>query len=334
VTSLTQVFAAQTITGTYKVQYQVTFTQVGIGADTGSNQVLSLSVNGGTATASSASTLPPATWYDANTVLTYTYSSTVATSPASGKQYVLTNTSPASPYTVTAAHTITGTYKVQYQVTFTASSLPVGTIADTTGTVVAVNGTGSTSYSASKSASALAFSDWFDNGATLKITYTTPINSTTTMGKGYVLSSIGGGGTVTNNVDALTVSAATTITGYYNVWALVGTTAASYQQGCSAFYCGQYSDPSGLEAILTMNSSPVSGKSIGFTIGPAGSPGGYSVGPISWSATTNSSGVALDSTPSTITSDRLTQAPGSYTAMAKYTDASGLVLTITNLHDR
>src|SRR5437867_5590194 len=64
--------------------------------------------------------------------------------------------SPASPVTVSAATTITGTYKAQYQVTFAQSGIGV----DTTGTVVTINGT------LTKTAAQLPFSDFYDGTVT------------------------------------------------------------------------------------------------------------------------------------------------------------------------
>src|SRR5262249_2246443 len=100
--TITTLSTATTYMANFTTQYQVTFVQSGIGTDTGTNQVLSLTVNG-TTTNYNVGNLPPATWYNSGTLLTYTYSSPVGTSPASGKQYAWTNTTPPSPLTVNAA---------------------------------------------------------------------------------------------------------------------------------------------------------------------------------------------------------------------------------------
>jgi large repetitive protein len=200
--SFSSLSAPQTATGTYKVQYQVTFAQSGIGVDTGTNQVLSLIVNGGSPTAYSASTLPPATWYDDGTVLTYAYSATVATSPASGKRYALTTPvpSPASPITVSAPATVTGTYKVQWQITFAQSGLS----SDATGTVVTVG-------ASAKAYGDTPFSDWFDEGSSLTYAYSSPVASTTT-GKQYALTT-----PAPSPASGFNVGSSITITGTYKV---------------------------------------------------------------------------------------------------------------------
>jgi len=226
--SFSSLSAPQTATGTYKEQYQVTFAQSGIGGDTATNQVLSLTVNGGSPTAYSASTLPPATWYDANTVLTYTYSPTVATSPASGKQYALTSTSPSSPYTVTAAQTITGTYKTQWWIAFAQSGLS----SDATGTVVTVG-------ASAKAYGDLPFSGWFDDGSTLNYAYSSPVTSTTS-GKRYALTT-----PAPTPASGFTVGSSITITGTYKVQWLITFVAT-----------GIGVDATPAATIVTVNGSP------------------------------------------------------------------------------
>src|SRR5206468_3837702 len=122
------VSSAQTITGTYKVQYQVTFAQSGMSGDQTGTIV--------TVNTSPKSTLPYAAYYDAGTTVSYTYASPVTSSPT-GKQYALTTPAPlpATGFSVSSSLTVTGTYKTQWQITFAQSNLA----ADATGTVVTVN---------------------------------------------------------------------------------------------------------------------------------------------------------------------------------------------------
>src|SRR5439155_190621 len=83
-----------------------------------------------------------------------TYADPVASAVA-GQRYTLTTPapSPASPITVSGAATITGTYKVQFQLTFVQSGIG----ADSTGTAVTVAGN-------PKTAGDLPFSAFYDAG--------------------------------------------------------------------------------------------------------------------------------------------------------------------------
>ena len=105
--------AAATITGTYKAQFQFTFSQTGIGADSTGTVV---TVAGA---AKTAAQLPFATdWLDSGTNLVYAYSDPVA-STISGKRYALTSpaASPPLPVAVSGPVTVTGTYKMQFALT-------------------------------------------------------------------------------------------------------------------------------------------------------------------------------------------------------------------------
>src|SRR6185503_7741431 len=108
-----------TITGTYKTQFQVTFVQSGIGVDS-TGTVVTVGVD-----AKTAAGLPFTTdWLDSGANLSYSYSSPVA-STVTGKRYVLTTPAPtpASPFSVTSPLTVTGTYAVEYLLTFAQSGL-------------------------------------------------------------------------------------------------------------------------------------------------------------------------------------------------------------------
>src|SRR5207244_3986328 len=101
---------AATIAGTYKIQFQLTFAQSGIGADS-TGTVVTVAGNPKT-----AGDLPFSAFYDPGVMVTYTYADPVASTVA-GQRYALTTpaTSPASPITVSGAATITGTYTAQVQ---------------------------------------------------------------------------------------------------------------------------------------------------------------------------------------------------------------------------
>src|SRR5439155_1496302 len=113
------VSGAATITGTYKVQFQLTFAQSGIGGDS----------TGTVVTGKRDALTPPAT-------------------------------SPATPIAVSGATTITGTYKVQFQLFFEQSgiggdppSFPTRRSSDL------------------KTAAQLSFSDWVDSGSSVTYSY-------------------------------------------------------------------------------------------------------------------------------------------------------------------
>ena len=187
--------AATTVTGTYKVQYEITIAQSGIGGDTTATVV---SVDGADKTRAD---LPFSKWVDAGDSVAYDYKSPVASTTA-GKRYVLTTPAPApaSPFTASAATTVTGTYKVQYEITIAQSGIG----GDTTATVVSVDG-------ADKTRADLPFSKWVDAGDSVAYDYKSPVASTTA-GKRYVLTT-----PAPAPASPFTASAATTVTGTYKV---------------------------------------------------------------------------------------------------------------------
>lgn len=213
------VSAATTIAASYKTQWQLTFTQTGVGAD-GTGTIVS--VNG-----AGQSTLPYQAFFDAGSTVTYAYADPVA-STAPGKRYALTTPSPtpASPITVSAAVTVTGRYKVQWQLTFTQSGIG----ADGTGTIVTVNGTGQ---------STLPYQAFFDEGSNVTYAYSDPVTSTVP-GKRYALSV-----PAPAPASPITVSAAVTVTGTYKTqWQVTFA-----QSGVGA---------DGTGTIVTVNASPQS----------------------------------------------------------------------------
>jgi hypothetical protein len=92
------------VTGNYKTQYLVTFTQ------TGSPVAPTV-----TFAANIDPLVPCSLWVKAGTSITYTYQAIVSGGP--GVQYVLTSVNPASPQTVNAPLTIVGNYETQYYLT-------------------------------------------------------------------------------------------------------------------------------------------------------------------------------------------------------------------------
>ena len=182
-----------TITGSYCIQYKVKFTHAGLDS-TATGTVVT--VNG---SAKTYSQLPYSLWTDAGNSLTYSYSSTMATSYPD-KQFRLNSvTGPSSPITLTGPTTVTGNYVCQYRVTFTQTGLD----STATGTVVTVNGS-------AKTYSQLPYSLWTDSGSTVIYSYTSPVTSSTS-GKQFRLD------TVIGPTSPITVSGATTVTGNYVV---------------------------------------------------------------------------------------------------------------------
>ena len=192
--------AAATVTGAYRTQYEITFTQSGIGTDTGTNTVVTVG-----ASAKTAGDLSFNEWFDAGTAVTYAYESFVNTSPASTKRYRLTSvTGLVSGAAVNAASVITGNYVIQWELTFAQMGIGADTGANT---VVTIGVT-------PKAAGALPFSDWFDDGSAVTYGYTQFVDTDPTSSKRYRRTS------VTGIASGTTVTAASTITGNYIVqWA-------------------------------------------------------------------------------------------------------------------
>src|SRR5438093_5758555 len=164
--------AAATITGTYKMQFQLTFAQSGIGADSTGTVVI---VAGNPKTAGD---LPFSGFFDGGATVTYAYADPVA-GTVTGKRYALTTpaATPASPITVSGAATITGTYTTQFQLELSVSppALPGGL----------GNVSGGT------------HGQFYDAGTVLTLAATTPIAGRP--GVGYVLRHWTGGVTPTPN---------------------------------------------------------------------------------------------------------------------------------------
>jgi hypothetical protein len=91
------------VTGNYKTQYKVSFTQEG--SDLA--PTVSYSINDSSST---TGTVPFDVWVDAGSNISYTYQDIVMNDSNSGIRYVLTNVNPPSPQTVNEPLTITGYY--------------------------------------------------------------------------------------------------------------------------------------------------------------------------------------------------------------------------------
>ena len=149
-----------TIVGNYVTQYYVTFDQSDLDSSATGNIV---TVNG---TGYPYSTPLNAGWYDAGTVLNYSYTGPVPSSN-SGEQFRLDSiTGPSSPLTVTAQVSVLGNYVTQYQVTFNQT----GVGSDFAGPIVTID---SASYGVGNLSSAVF---WWDTGSLHNFTFASPLN--------------------------------------------------------------------------------------------------------------------------------------------------------------
>ena len=191
--------AAATVTGTYKTQYEVSFSQIGIGGDT-TDTVLTITSPIGT-TKTAAQLVSFSEWFDAGSSIEFNYADTLQVNPAGSKRYTLTGTEPASPISnLQAPASVNGTYKTQYEITFAQTG-----IADDTGgnTVLTIGG------STTKVRSDLPFKQWFDEGSPVIYAYDATVSTNPASSKRYRRTSIAG---MASNAN---VTGASTITGNY-----------------------------------------------------------------------------------------------------------------------
>ena len=153
--------------------FSVTFDAAPIGDVAGGATVLSVTIGAGPATTVTKADLPKVfTGLASGTNVSYSYVSPLAASAT--KQYRWLSTAgtgsavgqsaqSGGPFSVTSNSSVTATYKAQWLQTFTHTALT----ADTTGTVVTVDGDAQTF-------GALAFNKFVDVGATVSYAYTTP----------------------------------------------------------------------------------------------------------------------------------------------------------------
>ena len=104
---------AQTSTASWTTQYQVSFAQSGLDSSAQGTVVTAAGNN------EAYSALPYQVWVNSGSQVIFSWTSPVSSSP--GKQFVLSGSSQTSPYTVSAAATITGNYGTQYYLTVTSS---------------------------------------------------------------------------------------------------------------------------------------------------------------------------------------------------------------------
>jgi uncharacterized repeat protein (TIGR02543 family) len=180
--------SAKTATANYVTQYYVAFAQSGVSVDFSGDV---MSVEGVNYTRAGHSD-----WYDSGASVSFSFYSPLTVD--SGKKYVLASADASSPLSVSAAQTVTGTYKTQYLVTFAQSGVDV----DFSGNVMNVS---NVNYTRS------GFSAWFDSGANVPFNYYSPlvVNATNQ----YVWGSTSGLSTLQSG--SLTITASGSVVGNY-----------------------------------------------------------------------------------------------------------------------
>jgi hypothetical protein len=190
----------RSITANYIVQWLQTFTHSGLTADASGTVVVVDSAS------QTFAGLPFSKFVDQGAMVGYAYTNPVG-STVVGKRYRLASVSgPGTGYVVSGANTVTGNYTPQWQLTFTASGLPIGGDSVTgSNAVVSV-------ASSSKSAGNLPFSDWFDDGASVPYAFSSAISTVPVSDQQYELTNAS-----VLPASPITVCTAMTITGVYSV---------------------------------------------------------------------------------------------------------------------
>ena len=167
------VAATATITGSFVTQYTVTFGQSGLDT-TASGTVVTINGAGEPYTS-----LPYALWVDSGASVTYSYNSVVLSSVQLKRFSIVTVSGSSSPITVTTTVSVSGSYKIQYQVTFDQSGIG----SDFTGTIVTID-------SVNYNGAGLPIMFWWDQGSNHNFSYMSPLTVNAT--KQYVWNSASG----------------------------------------------------------------------------------------------------------------------------------------------
>jgi hypothetical protein len=190
------VTGATTVTGNYVTQYSVTFAQTGLDS-TATGTVVTVNSN-----AKAFGDLSYVLWVDSGSKVTYSYNDPVL-STTTGKRFKLTGVSgTSSPITVTSGVTVSGTYKMQFQVTFDQT----GVGSDFAGSIVTIESVG-------YNRSGLPVSFWWDSGSSHGFSYGSPL--VVNANKQYAWSSTAGLTTLQGTT--LTITASGSVTGNYVV---------------------------------------------------------------------------------------------------------------------
>jgi hypothetical protein len=201
------------ITGNYVIQYSVTFSHSGLDS-TATGTVVT--VNGD---AKTYTQLPYAIWVDSGSSLPYSYTDPVL-SITSGKRFKLIGvTGPTSPISVTTSATVTGNYKIQYQITLDQT----GVATDFAGTVANIDTVNYNVYG-------LPVQFWWDKDSAHNFAFASPL--TVNVNKQYIWSSTSGLSTLQSGT--LTITASGSVIGNY----VVANSVTFDQTGVSSDFSG------------------------------------------------------------------------------------------------
>jgi hypothetical protein len=227
------VTGSTTVTGNYVIQYSVTFGQTGLDS-TATGTVVTVNGN-----AKAYGDLSYMLWVDSGSSVTYSYNDPVL-STTSGERFKLMGVSgTSSPIAVTNPVTITGTYKIQFQVTFGQT----GVGSDFTGTVVTIDTVGYNS-----GGSPVSF--WWNSSSSHSFSYGSPL--VVNANKQYIWSSTAGLTTLQGTT--LTITASGKVYGNY----VVGNSVTFDQTGISSVFTGTV-------IIIDSTSYSVTGLPVSFT---------------------------------------------------------------------
>ena len=266
--------AISSVSATYTTRYQVTFAQSGLD-NTATGTVLT--VNGNT---EAYANLPYAIWVTSGQTVTFSWTSPTIPSSATNERFAFSASSQSSPYTVSSAITITGTYKEQLQNTYSASPKARSTW-DTaasitiTGTVLGTSGSAICTISTTNGGGDASCSGWADYNTASSFSPTTVAVSTNEQWKAYGTSSFtdttGGNTHTVNYYDQLqntykatpqvpaTWDAAYSIPVTGTVGGTAGTTGCTIatSSGGGAVSCASWFD---YNTVVTVTSSVTSGS--------------------------------------------------------------------------
>jgi hypothetical protein len=194
------VTGTMTVTGNYQTQYQVTFSQTGVGSDfTGTVVIID-------SNAYTLSSLPVSFWWDSSSSHLFAFSSPLIVNASTQYNWASTSglaTLQNGSLSVTGPGSVTGNYatETKLQVTFSQNGLNL----DFTGTVISVDGT---NYKVGD----LPAPFWWDIGSVHTFAYQSPL-VVSPNGKQYVWTSTTGLSTLQS--DSITVSTSGGVTGNY-----------------------------------------------------------------------------------------------------------------------
>ncbi|VVB61376.1 Uncharacterised protein [uncultured archaeon] len=170
------VAGANTITGSYVVQWRQYFLSSGLAADAYDGLVKVTITGGEPAGEHTIGVAGDSLWVDAGATVSYVFKDPVLSHTTDKKYRFDHKTGIDSGYTVSATNTITGYYVAQYKLTFKQNGLGN----DATGMVVTIDVGNDGTNEHTKTYTQLGatgFSFWVDVGTDIKYSYTNPVTS-------------------------------------------------------------------------------------------------------------------------------------------------------------